>query len=187
MKLEFDYDDNTVGSLDEGECISPTDAHQWIYDRARGQASLDNFFAKNDDIQEELEEDEEDPAKERDRRDSENFQMSDLNDLEKSKLLSCMDEIRNIIGETYSDRKLTEVIIANDYDFNKALDTLLKGDSTKKTPQHSKTTDTVEKGKKVEISSSLQFLTFSLNFSMQILSSSITLQGKILKRFQLAI
>lgn len=53
--LEFDYDDNTVGSLDE-ECISPTDAGQWIYDRARGQSSLEQFMSKNADIQEELEE-----------------------------------------------------------------------------------------------------------------------------------
>lgn len=170
--LEFDYDD-TVGSLDEGECISPTDAHQWIYDRARGQASLDNFFAKNDDIQEE---DEEDPAKDRDRRDSENFQMPDLNDLEKSKLLSCIDEIRNIIGETYSDRKLTEVIIANNYDFNKALDTLLKGDSSREKPlpaQHSKITDTVEKGNtKIYFSSSSNFF-LSLPFHAIFIINSI--------------
>lgn len=134
-----------MGSLDE-DCISPTDAGQWIYDRARGQSSLEQFMSKNANIQEEMEEEEEDPAfNSKERRDSENFKMPDLSDLDKSRLLSCMEEIRNIIGEIHSDQKLTEVIIANNFDFSKALDTLLKGESQQ--PQHSKQTDTVEKGK----------------------------------------
>lgn len=144
-KTEFDYDDTTVGSLDEDGCISPTDASQWIYDRARGQSSLEQFMSKNADIQEEMEEDVEDPAMNlKERRDSENFKIPDLNDFDKSRLLSCMEEIRNIIGEVHSDKKLSEVIIANNYDFNKALDTLLKGES--QAPQHSRQADTVEKG-----------------------------------------
>jgi hypothetical protein len=65
-----------------------------------------------------------------------------------------MDEIRNIVGETYSDRRLTEVIIANDYDFNKALDTLLKGDTAQKpTPLTVRPTETVEKGMNYSYSS----------------------------------
>lgn len=144
-----------MGSLDDEGCISPTDAHQWIYDRARGQASLEEFIAKNDDIQEE----EEDPVyNSKDRRDSENFQIpTNLSDMEKSKLLSCIDEIRNIVGETYSDAKLTDVIIANNYDFNKALDKLLKGEPSPKSsfqkfkPPPPPVADTVEKGKNNQI------------------------------------
>lgn len=60
-----------------------------------------------------------------------------------------MDEIRNIIGETYSDRRLVAAIMSNDYDFNKALDTLLNGE-TKPHPVHHhprpKIPDVVEKG-----------------------------------------
>lgn len=75
---------------------------------------------------------------------SENFQKTELNDIDKSKLLSCIEEIRNIIGEIHSDRKLTEVIIANNFDFNKALDSLLL--KAEPQPQNSKQMDTVEKG-----------------------------------------
>lgn len=145
---EFDYDDN-VGSLDDRECISPTDAGQWMYDRARGQSSLDQFMATNPNIQEATEEEEEDPAySSKGRRDSENFQMPDLNDLDKSKLLSCMEEIRNIIGEIHSDRRLTEVILACNFDFQIALDTLLKGEPQPQ-PHSSKQTDTIEKGNSI--------------------------------------
>jgi elongation factor 1 alpha-like protein len=99
-------------------------------------------MSKNADIEEEMEE-EEDPAfNSKKRRDSENFKMPDLSDLDKSRLLSCIEEIRNIIGEVHSDQKLTEVIIANNYDFNKALDTLLKSSDSQPFKQ-----ETVEKGR----------------------------------------
>lgn len=152
---EFDYDD-TVGSLDEETCISPTDASQWIYDRARGQSSLEQFMSKNENIQEEMEDD--DPAfNSKERRNSENFKMPELSDLDKSRLLSCMEEIRNIIGEIHSDQKLTEVIIANNFDFNKALDTLLKGES-QPPPHHAKQPETVEKGKLYKLKTHASFV-----------------------------
>ena len=139
-----------MGSVnDEPECISPTDAQQWIFDRARGQSSLESFLSNNEDIQEEKEDEDDDdfesPSKER--RDSEHFEFPELNDLDKSRLLSCMDEIRSIIGETYSDRRLVAAIMSNDFDFNKALDTLLNGE-TKPQIHHPrpKIPDVVEKG-----------------------------------------
>lgn len=39
--------------MDEDSCISPTDASQWMYDRARGQQSISSFIANNSDIEEE--------------------------------------------------------------------------------------------------------------------------------------
>ena len=59
-----------------------------------------------------------------------------------------MDEIRNIIGETYSDRRLVAAIMSNDYDFNKALDTLLNGEIKPQVHHHPrpKIPDVVEKG-----------------------------------------
>lgn len=61
--LEYDgYDDVYGHSVDDSECISPTDANQWIYDRTRGRQSMSEFLANNDDIEEE---DEQEQAKER--------------------------------------------------------------------------------------------------------------------------
>lgn len=144
---EFDDYDNIVGSVtDEPECISPTDARQWIFDRARGQSSLEQFLSNNEDIQEE--DDEEHEARgSKERRDSEHYQLPNLNVMDKSKLLSCMDEIRSIIGETYSDKRLVEAIMSNDFDFNKALDTLLNGETKPpKIVPKPKIADAVEKG-----------------------------------------
>ncbi|KAL7035479.1 hypothetical protein ACKWTF_008399 [Chironomus riparius] len=152
---EFD-DDFAVGSVnDEPECISPTDAQQWIFDRARGQSSLDSFLSNNEDIQEEDDDEDENESPSKERRDSEHFEFPELNELDKSRLLSCMDEIRNIIGETYSDRRLVAAIMSNDYDFNKALDTLLNGESKPQVHHHprAKIPDVVEKDfKKISIS-----------------------------------
>lgn len=54
--LEFhDQYDQFVGSVEESDCLSPTDAQQWMYDRARGQSSISEFISNNDDI---LEDDE---------------------------------------------------------------------------------------------------------------------------------
>lgn len=129
-KNNSEYDDYHVGGSlsDEPECISPTDANQWIFDRNRGQSSLDAFLSANEDIQEQDEDDLVFDGKER--RNSENYQLPELSDLDKARLLSCMEEIRNISGDSFSDKRLVEAIMLNDYDFTKALDMLLTTDPT---------------------------------------------------------
>lgn len=77
------------------------------------------------------------------RRDSENYQLPELNDFDKARLLSCMEEIRNISGDSYSDKRLVEAIMANDFDYTKALDMLLT--STTQPSKKPKVTE-VEKG-----------------------------------------
>lgn len=124
--LEYDDFNAVVGSLDEQECISPTDANTWIFDRARGQSSLDNFLSTNEDIQEE----EESEFDGRYRRDSENYQIPVLNDVDKAKLMSCIEEIRNIIGDSCSDKRIVDAVMVNDFDFTKALDMILSTDAT---------------------------------------------------------
>ena len=48
-----------------------------------------------------------------------------LNEEETAQLLSCMDEIRNIVGDTISEKLLVETIIKNKYDYSKSLDDIL--------------------------------------------------------------
>lgn len=141
--IEYDDYNTAVGSLDEQECISPTDANQWMFDRNRGQASLDTFLAENENIQEQDEDIMEFDGKQR--RDSENFQLPELDDIQKAKLLSCMEEIRNIVGESISDKRITEAIMAQDYDFTKALDMLLTTTTTSQPSKKPRVTE-VEKG-----------------------------------------
>uniref|UniRef100_A0A182THC7 Tr-type G domain-containing protein n=1 Tax=Anopheles melas TaxID=34690 RepID=A0A182THC7_9DIPT len=131
---DYDDDDYQYGQSVEDDCISPTDASQWIYDRAKGQQSMSEFLANNRDIEEE---DDDELAAEtgregtaHKRRDSECFQMPELNDEDRARLMSCMDEIRDIVGETCSDRQMVEAIMKHDYECSKALDEILNSNKT---------------------------------------------------------
>lgn len=147
---DFD-DDFDVGSV-EDDCISPTDASQWIYDRNKSQQSMYRFQADHTDI---AEEDEEAVGGQAvlQRRDSENYQLPDLDDESKAKLLSCMDEIRGIIGDTVADRQLVETIMQFDYDCAKALDQLLTNQVERKA---SDDLTKIEKGERLNISNFIQ-------------------------------
>lgn len=59
--------------------------------------------------------------------------MPDLGDEERIKLMSCLDEIRNIVGDTASDKVLVETLMACEYDMAKALDHVLNITSNEST------------------------------------------------------
>lgn len=131
-----DYDDEDVygHSMDDDYSISPTDAQQWIYDRARGHQSMSSFLANNADIEEATEEDEEAEIERfaKSRRDSENFQMPKLGDVEQAKLMSCLEEVRNVVGdELISDRIIVEASLKHSFDLVKVLDEILNECSSK--------------------------------------------------------
>lgn len=133
---EYDgYDDVYGHSVDDDTCISPTDASQWLYDRARGQQSMSAFIANNRDIAEEDEgAQEEDELYEKSRRDSESFQMPVLNDVDQAKLVSCIDEVRSVVGDAVSERKIVESSMKFAYDITKVLDEILNEETNKSVP-----------------------------------------------------
>lgn len=51
---------------------------------------------------------------------------SDLSELERAKLLSCMEAIKSIIGDSIAESKLEEEIIQSGFDTEVALDKLLR-------------------------------------------------------------
>ncbi|XP_017060133.1 HBS1-like protein [Drosophila ficusphila] len=129
---EYDgYDDIYGHSVEDDHCISPTDAQQWLYDRARGQQSISAFISKNKDIQEEEDNEEEDEEKafEKARRDSESFQMPQLDEIEQAKLSSCVDEVRSVVGDAVSERRIVETSMKFGYDMQKILDEILNEES----------------------------------------------------------
>ncbi|XP_075159400.1 translation elongation factor EF-1alpha (GTPase) HBS1 [Haematobia irritans] len=129
---EYDgYEDVYGHSVDE-DCISPTDAQQWLFDRARGQQSMSAFMRDNKDIAEEEEEEDIEKSYEKSRRDSDNFQMPLLNDIEKAQLTSCIDEVRSVVGDTVSEKRIVETSIKFDYDINKILDDILNDECENK-------------------------------------------------------
>lgn len=48
-----------------------------------------------------------------------------LNETDQVLLESCMDEIRNVVGDTVSERQLVETIMKHNFDCAKALDVIL--------------------------------------------------------------
>lgn len=54
-----------------------------------------------------------------------------LSELEKTKLMSCMESIRNVIGDSVTESKLQEHIIASDYNVEIALNAILQESSPK--------------------------------------------------------
>lgn len=55
--------------------------------------------------------------------------MPDVDDESKVKLLSCLDEVRNIVGESASDQQIVDTIMRCNYDMTAALDSILNSTS----------------------------------------------------------
>ncbi|TDG41656.1 hypothetical protein AWZ03_011910 [Drosophila navojoa] len=133
---EYDGYDDVYGHSVDDDCVSPTD-QQWLFDRTRGQHSMSAFINKNKNIQEEAEDnedddDEEDEVYQKSRRDSENFQMPELDDTAQAKLSSCVDEVRSVVGDAVSERRIVETSMRFDYDIQKILDEILNEETNKK-------------------------------------------------------
>lgn len=141
---EYDGYDDIYGHSVDDECISPTDAQQWLFDRARGHQSMSAFMRDNKDIAEEEEDEDADKSYEKSRRDSDNFQMPTLSDMEKAQLTSCIDEVRSVVGDIVSEKRIVETSIKFDYDINKILDDILNDEYGNKSKRLQK--DTPSKG-----------------------------------------
>lgn len=92
---------------------------------------MNEFLANHTDIQEEDETAMEEEVPRQERRDSEHYQLPELDEENKAKLLSCIDEIRGIIGDaSVTDKNLVEAIMRFEFDCPKALDFILNNPET---------------------------------------------------------
>lgn len=77
------------------------------------------------------------------------FEMPPLGDEERAKLQSCIEEIRDVIGDApVSERQLIETVLKNKFDFSKSLDEILNEMSQKQESQVkiSEKKEPIEKG-----------------------------------------
>lgn len=51
--------------------------------------------------------------------------MPALGESEQARLLSCIDEIRSVIGETISERRIVDTVLKNNFDCTQSLDEIL--------------------------------------------------------------
>ncbi|XP_045454071.1 HBS1-like protein [Melitaea cinxia] len=126
---DYDFDDVYGHSVEEDSCLSPSDAAQWMYDRSRNQQAIANFLDNHDDIQEESEDLPEPSHPTLERRESMDLRGLNLNEDDEAKLMSCLDELRNVLGDTISDNILVQSVLKHKFNYNKALDEILNSKS----------------------------------------------------------
>ncbi|XP_046817145.1 protein HBS1 isoform X2 [Vespa crabro] len=113
---EYDgYDDVYGHSVEDDYCVSPS-AEQFLFDRSK-QQNIASFIMEPDIV----EDNEDDNTVS-----SLASKKSDLSELERVKLLSCMEAIKNVIGDSIAESKLEEEIIQSRFDTEVALDKLLR-------------------------------------------------------------
>ncbi|KAI4502347.1 hypothetical protein M0802_002259 [Mischocyttarus mexicanus] len=112
---EYDgYDDVYGHSVEDDYCVSPS-AEQFLFDRSK-QQNIASFIMEPD-IVEDNEDDNSVSSLE--------TKKLNLTELEKAKLLSCMETLKNIIGDSLAESKLEEEIIRSGFNTKVALDKLL--------------------------------------------------------------
>lgn len=125
----YDDDDYLGHSVEDNYCISPGTAAQFTFNREK-DFDLSNYMG-NEKIPEEEEgfdSDTDAPSL----NDSQGYKKPDLSDVEQAKLNSCLEEIRNILGDSTPDHILYQTIIKNKFDLQASLNELLKTDDAPK-------------------------------------------------------
>ncbi|XP_059048964.1 protein HBS1 [Achroia grisella] len=129
---DYDYDDVYGHSVEDESCLSPSDTDQWMYDRSRNQQAISHFLDSHHDIQEETEDEVPEASRPSlDRRESVDLLSLNLDDEQETKLMSCLDELRNILGDTIAENILIQSVLNNKFDYNKALDEILSKNTNK--------------------------------------------------------
>lgn len=122
---EYDgYDDVYGHSVEDDYAASPSVQH-FLYDRSQGQ-QMSSFIHEENNIQEEDESLEHDPCLTRQDSGSLPLRIPPLGDLEKAQLYSCLDIIRDRMGDLIPEQTVIDTILATNFCAEKALDQLLK-------------------------------------------------------------
>lgn len=95
----------------------------FMYDRSNRQSTqISAFLREEDDI---AEEDENFEIGTKIEKEVESSKRPQLSDIDEARLRSCLDEVRNIIGETISEHIVVNIIIQCQFDLPHILDKLL--------------------------------------------------------------
>jgi len=118
---EYDgYDDVYGHSVEDDYAASPSVQH-FLFDRSQGQ-QMSSFIQEENDILEEDESIEHDPSPAA----NVPLRIPPLGDLELAQLYSCLDIIRDRMGDSVPEQKAIDTILAVNFCSEKALDQLLK-------------------------------------------------------------
>ncbi|KAK3792298.1 hypothetical protein RRG08_007376 [Elysia crispata] len=122
----YDDEDEYSRSVEDNYCISPSTAAQFTWNREKNVnfASYMNSEEVIDEGDEEAEEDDS-LSQHNSLSDSANSAKLRLSEIDQAKLNSCLEEARNILGESTPEPMLVEVIIENQFNLEAAVNQLL--------------------------------------------------------------
>ncbi|XP_051031331.1 HBS1-like protein isoform X2 [Phodopus roborovskii] len=106
---DFEDDDLYGQSVEDDYCISPSTAAQFIYSRRDNPVEEYGY---------------------EDLKDSSNsFLNQQLSEIDQARLCSCLDHMREVLGDAVPDDILTEAVLRNKFDVQKALSVVLEQDN----------------------------------------------------------
>lgn len=116
----YDDDDYLGHSVEDSYCISPGTVAQFTFNRGR-DVNLSSYMEE-----EGIPEEDEDGEEHHDSlNDSSNYSKPKLSDTDEARLNSCMEGIRNVLGESCPDHIVAQSVIKNNYNMEAALNDLL--------------------------------------------------------------
>ncbi|KAJ2943898.1 hypothetical protein O0L34_g8222 [Tuta absoluta] len=129
---EDDYEFDEYGRSVDEDNISPSDMEQFIFDRTRNHQPIAHFLETDNNIQEEGEEEVAEASRPSlDRRESVDIRNLNLTEVEEARLVSCLDQLRDILGDTISENILIQSVLDNNFDHEKVLHEILNKNETK--------------------------------------------------------
>ncbi|XP_066461896.1 HBS1-like protein isoform X2 [Eleutherodactylus coqui] len=112
---DFDDDDMYGQSVEDDYCISPATAAQFIYSKRDRHSSFTEPL-------EEEEDEGDDDVKSK-------ASSTTLSALDQARLYSCLDQMREVLGESVSEQIMIDAVLQCGFDVAKALDRVFKQDS----------------------------------------------------------
>ncbi|XP_060705793.1 HBS1-like protein isoform X1 [Hemiscyllium ocellatum] len=137
LKYDEDFEDDDVygQSVEDDYCISPATAAQFIYKRDdyNRRAFTEEPLEEGDEYAEDKLE--------------EPFYGNQplLSEVDQARLHSCLDKMREVLGESVSDQVMVNAVLNSQYDAHKALDLLLSEDCQQKTKLKMQSTNPTRK------------------------------------------
>ncbi|XP_063408361.1 uncharacterized protein LOC134691824 isoform X2 [Mytilus trossulus] len=128
MNYEEDFleDDDYLGhSVEDNYCISPGTAAQFTFNRGERNVNLSSYVEENIPEEDEGESDEDTILNH-----SAGTPRLQLNETDQGKLNSCLDEVRNVLGESCPEHIMAQTIVKHNYNIQSTLNELLNQTGT---------------------------------------------------------
>ncbi|XP_046391085.1 protein HBS1 isoform X1 [Ischnura elegans] len=122
------FDDVYGHSVEDDYCVSPSVAEQFLYDRNRRQ-QMSVFLGQEEEIAEEDEGEEGDEEAQPGMGDAPKSAIlsstQGLSDIDQARLQSCLEEVRNVVGDSIAEQTVIEAVLRCEFNVEKALNMVL--------------------------------------------------------------